>query len=78
MNFLFIFLQMTSATQSIIFSKRYYKLAEARNWLIRHGYNDDVDIKKMTYRFRQESPRNFEYFATKKIRPGISFIIGFY
>jgi hypothetical protein len=65
--------------QSVVFSKKYWSLAEARHWVHQHGYHTVVDITPTQYRFRQEQPI-FNHYITKKIKYGnkpINLIIGF-
>lgn len=65
--------------QSVIFSKDDFSgVGECREWLRENGFTKfDVDEKENSYRFRQRSPGMFSRFITKKVRRGVSFVIGY-
>lgn len=67
-------------TQSIIFDKNSYTISEAENWLKSRNYSNTtmVDEKENTYRFRQQSPSDFDEksFRTITLQPGIQAVIG--
>jgi len=68
-----------SGVQSILFQRRYWTEARAREWLAKHDMHSrkKVHITEDTLRFRQEEPELFDHFRTKKITPTITYIIGF-
>lgn len=61
--------------QSIIFKKTMFTKLQAKKWLIKHDFKTSVDEKPETYRFRQMEPVEGANYITKKIEPGISFVI---
>lgn len=68
--------------QSVIFKKSKWSLKNAKSWLTSHHYKlkhrgKPVDVKPLTYRFRQKDPSMFKRMVTKKLPNGISFIIGY-
>lgn len=53
---------MSYKLQTLIFLRNEWSLRQAREYLKSHGYKNDVDIKKHSYRFRQREPKkNIEY-----------------
>jgi hypothetical protein len=69
---------MVSNVQSILIDKNFFSLNEAKEWLLKHGHHIyKVDDRGNFYRFRQINPIEFEHFFTKKIEPGVEFVIGY-
>lgn len=61
--------ESTTSTQSIVFSKDKWTLAEAKKWLADHGKRaDKVDETENSYRFRQEEPDAFEEGSLRTIQ----------
>jgi hypothetical protein len=57
--------------QSILFSRKYFTVDMAIDWLIRHGYSHEkVDIKKNHFRFRQVEPQKNARYVTYPIDQG--------
>jgi hypothetical protein len=68
--------------QSVIFNKKQWTEAKAKEWLIKHNYNGLlVDNKKFFLRFRQIEPSILERegykFRNLKLPKGIELVIGF-
>lgn len=64
--------------QSVIFDKDYWTKIEAKKWLKDNDYyNDDIDEKKDSFRFRQYNPEdlNDRKFRTKKLNNGLSLVL---
>lgn len=74
-----IFFKRMSRVQSVIIEKDIYPtLRSAKTVLKQMGFKSKkVDEKENTWRFRQEEPWKFDYFRTKRVSPGVTFIIGF-
>lgn len=65
--------------QTIIFSKEYFTLEEARKWIKEHGFVDNgYDETENSYRFRQRDPDDFirDSFRTITITTGIKAVVG--
>ncbi|MCX7611852.1 MAG: phage portal protein [Ignavibacterium sp.] len=65
--------------QTLIFSKKYFTLEEAKKWIEEHGFVDNgVDETENSYRFRQRDPEDFdpESFRTITIDTGIKAVVG--
>ncbi len=65
-------------TQSLIFDKKYFTKAEAKQWAKENYYvSGDVDEKESTYHLRQEDPSKFkdDSFRTVTLKKGIKMVI---
>lgn len=62
--------------QTIIFNKEDYDYNDAIKFLAKNNFKTNVDITDKEYRFRQREP-NYKNYVTKKIKPGLMFVIGF-
>jgi ATP-dependent Clp endopeptidase proteolytic subunit ClpP len=65
--------------QSIIISKEYYNLSQARKWLKENGYKaDGLDETDKSFRFRQYDPDGNAFrYRTQKAKKGITLLLGF-
>jgi hypothetical protein len=64
--------------QSVVFDKDMFTILQAKKWLKEHGFKyGKVDKKLNTLRFRQMDPLTYKKYRTKKIIPGILFVLGF-
>lgn len=62
--------------QSIVFSKQYFTIKQAKSWLKRHHYRyGNCDEKENTIRFRQFDPRRTKKYRYKSITEGIKFVL---
>jgi len=66
------------AIQSLVFSKEYYSLEQAKGWIKSHKQFGDygVDETDTSYRFRQYDPGYFSRFRTFDLAEGITAIYG--
>jgi hypothetical protein len=69
---------MVSNVQSVLIDKHFFSLDKAKQWVLVHGHHIyKIDDTGPFYRFRQINPIEFEHFFTKKIEPGVKFVIGY-
>lgn len=61
--------------QTILMDKDLFSLKQARAWLKKHDYKRGVDSKGEFYHFRQLDPHKGAIYVTKKIAPGIEFVL---
>lgn len=69
-----------SEVQSVVFDKKYFKSAkDARTWLTNNNFKPikRVDKKANTLRYRITDPKQYKDFRMKKIKKGISLVLGF-
>jgi hypothetical protein len=63
--------------QSVTFDKQYWDARRAKSWLRERGFKStEVDETLSLLRFRQHNPGKYNRFATKKISPTISLVLG--
>lgn len=69
---------MSKNIQSVLFDKSKFTIDDAIYWALSHGFIvKKVDETLNKFRFRQFNP-NYKYkYYTKKITPGIEFIIAY-
>lgn len=69
----------SSTIQAVLFSRSKWSKSKAKKELSKHGWNPmkEVHVTKNYLRYRLESPKKFKRFATKKMKNGISLVIGF-
>jgi hypothetical protein len=66
--------------QSVIFKRKYWTKAEARDWLKKHRFISNykpVDVTTNYLRYRQQSPLNFSKFRLKNLSNNIKLVLGF-
>jgi len=67
-----------SEVQSILFDNTQWQLTDALYWLQEHEIIPmKIHETKKHHRFRIKNPKNYSHFITKKLRHGISLVIGF-
>ena len=62
--------------QSVIFDRNHWTNTRAKNWLKKHDFKTEVDVKEHTLRYRQSEPI-YNNYITKDIGNNIKMIIGF-
>lgn len=67
-----------SEVQAILFNNQKWKLTDALYYLQEHEIKPmKIHETKNYYRFRLRDPKKYSHFITKKMRNGISLVIGF-
>ena len=70
-----------SEPQSIVFSEASgWTPTKARRWAIKHGFRPIKHVdrsRRGQLRYRLQPPGQFSRFVTKKLKSGISLVIGF-
>ncbi len=64
--------------QSVLFDINMYNITRSRQWLKQHGFKYDgkVHTTSKYHRFRQSNPDLYNKFVNKKVRDGISLVLG--